>query len=69
MMLWSQMRFSNVLKSSFILDFEKQDQVMNMELPKYKGKEGDFRRMLAAKGCLQNSSSYDPGTLFCLIFV
>ncbi|KVG84024.1 hypothetical protein Ccrd_026168 [Cynara cardunculus var. scolymus] len=34
--LWSPMR--------------KQDQVMNLELPKYKGKEGEFGRMLAAKG-------------------
>ncbi|GJY19720.1 pescadillo-like protein [Tanacetum coccineum] len=50
------------LEKLFHHDFEKQDQVMNIELPKYKGKEGDFRRMLAAKGCSENNSSYDPGT-------
>lgn len=49
------------LEKFFHNDFEKQDQVMNIELPKYKGKEGDFGRMLAAKGCLENNSSYDPG--------
>nr|GEU49071.1 hypothetical protein [Tanacetum cinerariifolium] len=36
-------------------DFENTDQVMNIDLRKYKGKEGDFRRMFAAKGCI------DPG--------
>ncbi|GJZ32826.1 pescadillo-like protein [Tanacetum coccineum] len=50
------------LEKFFHHDFEKQDQVMNIELPKYKGKEGDFGRMLAAKGCSENNSSYDPGT-------
>ncbi|PWA83079.1 Zinc finger, BED-type [Artemisia annua] len=51
------------LEKFFHGDFEKQDQVMNKELPKYKGKEGDFGRMLAAKGCLENNSSYDPDVL------
>nr|KAJ0192829.1 hypothetical protein LSAT_V11C800441650 [Lactuca sativa] len=39
-------------------DIDKQAQVINMELPKYKEKEGDFGRILAAKGCSENSSSY-----------
>ncbi|XP_023753043.1 uncharacterized protein LOC111901427 [Lactuca sativa] len=43
-------------------DIDKQDQVINMELPKYKEKEGDFGRILAANGCSENSSSYDPAT-------
>ncbi|XP_052619826.1 uncharacterized protein LOC128126130 [Lactuca sativa] len=42
-------------------DIDKQDQVINMELPKYKEK-GDFGRILAANGCSENSSSYDPCT-------
>ncbi|PWA71221.1 hypothetical protein CTI12_AA283120 [Artemisia annua] len=49
------------LEKFFHNDFEKQNQVMNIELPKYKAKEGDFGRMLAAKGCSENNSSYDPG--------
>ncbi|GJZ07223.1 putative transcription factor/ chromatin remodeling BED-type(Zn) family protein [Tanacetum coccineum] len=49
------------LEKFFYNDFERQDQVSNIELPKYKRKQGDFGRMLAAKGCLENSSSYDPG--------
>ncbi|GKB10321.1 hypothetical protein Tco_0844244, partial [Tanacetum coccineum] len=49
------------LEKFFPHDFEKQDQVMNIELLKYKGKEGDFGRMLAAKDCLENNGSYDPG--------
>ncbi|GJT07184.1 putative transcription factor/ chromatin remodeling BED-type(Zn) family protein [Tanacetum coccineum] len=53
------------LEKLFHHDFEKQDQVMNIELPKYKGKEGDFGRMLAAKGCSENNSSYDPGAAMC----
>ena len=44
-------------------DIDKQDQVINMELPKYKEKEGDFGRILAANRCSENSSSYDPGML------
>ncbi|GJU39958.1 hAT transposon superfamily protein [Tanacetum coccineum] len=50
------------LEKFFHHDFEKQDQVMNIELLQYKGKEGDFGRMLAAKDCLENNGSYDPGT-------
>nr|GEU76592.1 hypothetical protein [Tanacetum cinerariifolium] len=49
------------LEKFFHNDFERQDQVSNIELPKYKQKQGDFGRMLAAKGCLENSSSYDLG--------
>nr|GEV11040.1 hypothetical protein [Tanacetum cinerariifolium] len=48
------------LEKFFYHDFKRQDQVSNIELPKYKRKQGDFGRMLAAKGCLENSSSYDP---------
>ena len=55
------------LEKFFRGDFEKQDQVMNMELPKYKAKEGDFGRLLATKGCLENNSSYDPSILSVLI--
>ncbi|CAH1421371.1 unnamed protein product [Lactuca virosa] len=50
------------IEKFFLDDNDKQDQVINMELPKYKEKEGDFGRMLAAKGCSENNSSYDPGT-------
>lgn len=50
------------LEKFFRDDIDKQDQVINMELPKYKEKEGDFGRMLAAKGCSQNSDSFDPRT-------
>ena len=52
----------------FVDDFGKQDQVMNLELPKYKGKEGDFGRMLAAKGCSENNNTYDPGIQQCIYF-
>lgn len=44
-----------------IIETRAKDQLINMELPKNKEK-GDFGRILAAKGCSENSSSYDPGT-------
>nr|GEX60782.1 zinc finger, BED-type [Tanacetum cinerariifolium] len=43
------------LEKFFHYDFEKKDQVMNIDLPKYKGKGGDFGRMLATKGRLENN--------------
>ncbi|GJV73359.1 hypothetical protein Tco_1493354 [Tanacetum coccineum] len=46
------------LEKFFYHDFERQDQVSNIELPKYKRKQGDFGRILAAKGCLENNRSY-----------
>lgn len=37
-----------------------QDQVINMELIKYKNKEGTFGKAIAAKGCESNHDNYDP---------
>ena len=44
----------------FMDDFTKQHQVINVELLKYKKKEGVFGRPLANAGCAINDDNYDP---------
>ncbi|KAL4560071.1 hypothetical protein LXL04_032219 [Taraxacum kok-saghyz] len=41
-------------------DLEMQHQIINVELPKYKNKEGVFGRKLAAKACEVNDDDFDP---------
>ncbi|GAB2272956.1 hypothetical protein Dimus_039001 [Dionaea muscipula] len=45
-------------------DVEAQDSVINIELLKYKNREGAFGKALAKKGCERNDDNYDPGKLF-----
>ncbi|KAB2606075.1 hypothetical protein D8674_005792 [Pyrus ussuriensis x Pyrus communis] len=44
-------------------DFEVQNRVINIEMPKYKKKDGGFGRHLAEIGCVQNDDNYDPGMI------
>ena len=40
-------------------DFEVQNRVINIEMPKYKKKKGGFGRHLAEIGCVENDDNYD----------
>jgi hypothetical protein len=40
---------------------EAQNIVINVELLKYKKKEGAFGRRMAEVGCAKNDDKYDPG--------
>jgi hypothetical protein len=42
-------------------DIGMQNLVSNIELLKYKKKEGGFGRVLAEVGCSKNDDNYDPG--------
>ncbi|GAB2279862.1 hypothetical protein Dimus_039388 [Dionaea muscipula] len=44
-------------------DEEGQDNVINIELVKYKNKDGAFGKALAKRGCERNDDNYDPGKL------
>ena len=50
-------------------DFDLQNQVVNIELAKYKKKEGVFGKLLAAKGCETNDDNYDPGKKIVFILI
>ncbi|XP_050121243.1 uncharacterized protein LOC126598911 [Malus sylvestris] len=41
-------------------NYEVQNQVINIEMSKYKKREGGFGRHLAEIGCIKNDDNYDP---------
>ncbi|KAM2798942.1 hypothetical protein COP1_003841 [Malus domestica] len=43
-------------------NFEVQNRVINIEMPKYKKKDGGFGRHLAEIRCVENDDNYDPAT-------
>ncbi|KAB2606295.1 hypothetical protein D8674_006012 [Pyrus ussuriensis x Pyrus communis] len=43
-------------------DFEVQNRVINIEMPKYKNKDGGFGKHLVEIGCVQNDDNYDLET-------
>ncbi|XP_070669060.1 uncharacterized protein [Malus domestica] len=43
-------------------NFEVQNRVINIEMLKYKKKDGGFGRYLAEIGCVENDDNYDPAT-------
>ncbi|XP_070678439.1 uncharacterized protein [Malus domestica] len=43
-------------------NFEVQNRVINIEMPKYMKKDGGFGRHLAEIGCVENDDNYDPAT-------
>ena len=53
----------------FYTDLIIQDKVINVELGKYKNKEGAFGKVLATKGCEKNDDNYDPGTHYLTYFL
>lgn len=57
------------VESFFPGDFEVQNEVINKELLKYKNKEGEFGRPLAAKRCEENNDTYDSGNLVITFLV
>jgi hypothetical protein len=51
-------------------DIDAQSMVTNVELLKYKKKEGGFGRALAEVGCKKNDDNYDPGmNIHTLLFI
>ena len=50
-------------------DFTMQHQVINVELLKYKKREGGFGRALAKVGCAKNDDNYDPGKYTYFLFI
>nr|XP_028962501.1 uncharacterized protein LOC114826451 [Malus domestica] len=52
-------------------NYEVQNQVINVEMHKYRVKEGGFGRHLAELGCAENDENYNPGMNIhiCLYFI
>lgn len=69
---WSTDESENVMDGVFACierlypDLDMQDKVINVELVKYKNREGTFGKALAAKGCEKNDEVYDPGMIISL---